>query len=99
TADGSDLDLSFVPNQITESTKSLDFSFNYLLALYNSTFQRLKNLVSLDLTRCGIVIMYKNIFQHQSDLETLILWDSHPFSATPHLHNLDCSHIKYSLGT
>uniref|UniRef100_A0A4W4F882 Uncharacterized protein n=1 Tax=Electrophorus electricus TaxID=8005 RepID=A0A4W4F882_ELEEL len=54
TADGydcSDLDLSFVPNQITESTKSLDFSFNYLLALYNSTFQRLKNLVSLDLTR------------------------------------------------
>lgn len=52
--DGSDcsgLALRLVPDEIPDATKTLDFSFNYLPALYNSTFHRLRSLVSLDLTR------------------------------------------------
>ncbi|XP_017315600.1 CD180 antigen isoform X2 [Ictalurus punctatus] len=76
TADGSDcsgLALQLVPDEIPDSIKTLDFSFNYLPTLYNSTFQRLRSLVSLDLTRCSINFMYEDVFEHQLDLESLIL--------------------------
>ncbi|XP_072549112.1 CD180 antigen [Salminus brasiliensis] len=76
TADGYDcsgLALQFVPDEIPESTETLDFSFNYLPELYNSTFHRLKNLISLDLTRCSITFLFEDIFQHQPKLESLVL--------------------------
>ncbi|KAI4902506.1 hypothetical protein NFI96_013132, partial [Prochilodus magdalenae] len=75
-ADGYDcsgLALHSMPDEIPDTTKTLDFSFNYLPSLYNSTFQRLRSLVSLDLTRCGITFMYEDIFQHQPNLESLTL--------------------------
>ncbi|KAL7838261.1 hypothetical protein AOLI_G00266650 [Acnodon oligacanthus] len=71
--DCSGLALQFVPDEVPDSVKTLEFSFNYLPALYNSTFQRLKSLVLLDLTRCSINFMYEDIFQHQPNLESLIL--------------------------
>lgn len=49
--DCSGLALQRVPDEIPDSIKTLDFSFNFLPSLYNSTFQKLKSLVSLDLTR------------------------------------------------
>ncbi|KAK3509039.1 hypothetical protein QTP70_018806, partial [Hemibagrus guttatus] len=76
TADGSDcsgLDLQFIPDDIPDSIKTLDFSFNYLPTLYNSTFPRLRSLVSLDLTRCSINFIYEDVFQYQFDLEALYL--------------------------
>ncbi|KAK2816210.1 hypothetical protein Q7C36_022481 [Tachysurus vachellii] len=76
TADGSDcsgLDLQLIPDDIPDSIKTMDFSFNYLPMLYNSTFQRLRSLVSLDLTRCSISFMYEDVFKYNLDLETLIL--------------------------
>ncbi|XP_049330314.1 CD180 antigen [Astyanax mexicanus] len=75
-ADGYDcggLALQSVPDEISESSRTLDFSFNYLPALYNTTFQRLKNLVLLDLTRCSITFVYEDTFHHQPKLKTLIL--------------------------
>ncbi|KAI5089170.1 CD180 antigen precursor [Silurus meridionalis] len=75
-ADGSDcsgLALQLIPDEIPDSIKTLDFSFNFLPTLYNSTFQRLRNLVSLDLTRCSINFIYDDVFRYQFDLETLIL--------------------------
>ncbi|XP_017569584.2 CD180 antigen [Pygocentrus nattereri] len=71
--DCSGLALQFVPDEVPDSVKTLEFSFNYLPALYNSTFQKLKSLVLLDLTRCSINFMYEDIFQHQPNLESLIL--------------------------
>ncbi|MCI4394275.1 hypothetical protein PGIGA_G00166900 [Pangasianodon gigas] len=76
TADGSDcsgLALQLVPDEIPDSIKTLDFSFNYLPTLYNSTFQRLRSLVSLDLTRCSINFIYEDVFQYQFNLKSLIL--------------------------
>lgn len=49
--DCSDMDLQVVPNEIPNSVQILKFSFNYLPALYNFTFQRLTSLNYLDLTR------------------------------------------------
>lgn len=49
--DCSDMDLQSIPDEIPNSVQILQFSFNYLPVLYNSTFQRLKSLQSLDLTR------------------------------------------------
>ncbi|XP_067294013.1 CD180 antigen [Pseudorasbora parva] len=71
--DCSDMDLGLIPDEVPNSVQILKFSFNYLPALYNFTFQRLNNLHSLDLTRCGITFMYEDIFKHQPDLEVLIL--------------------------
>lgn len=95
--------LQRVPDEIPDTIKTLDFSFNYLPMLYNSTFPRLRSLVSLDLTRseetlhvlpeskfialkwtnlpsfffyshrCSINFIYEYVFQHQVNLESLIL--------------------------
>uniref|UniRef100_A0A9J8CXR1 Toll-like receptor 7 n=1 Tax=Cyprinus carpio carpio TaxID=630221 RepID=A0A9J8CXR1_CYPCA len=48
--DCSDMDLQVIPDQIPNSVQILKFSFNYLPALYNLTFQRLKSLNYLVLT-------------------------------------------------
>lgn len=45
------LDLSEIPGTLPNSTESLDFSFNFLPAIQNTTFSRLINLTFLDLTR------------------------------------------------
>ncbi|KTF74854.1 hypothetical protein cypCar_00035962, partial [Cyprinus carpio] len=49
--DCSDMNLQVIPNEIPNSVQILTFSFNYLPALYNFTFQRLTSLNYLDLTR------------------------------------------------
>ncbi|XP_030623700.1 CD180 antigen [Chanos chanos] len=69
----SDCFLRSVPDKLPSSVRTLDFSFNYLSSLYNTTFHRLNELVSLDLTRCGIAFIYDDIFQNQQKLEHLIL--------------------------
>ncbi|XP_045081366.1 CD180 antigen [Coregonus clupeaformis] len=73
TADCSGQGLPRIPNGLPSSTNTLDFSFNYLPAIYNTTFVRLKELVSLDPTRCKINCIFKDVLHHQADLETLIL--------------------------
>ncbi|KAJ8401846.1 hypothetical protein AAFF_G00374270 [Aldrovandia affinis] len=65
--------LQSIPDELPNSAQILDFSFNYLPSIYNSTFARLKSLVYLDLTRCRINWIYEAIFQSQQDLESLIL--------------------------
>ncbi|XP_051980472.1 CD180 antigen-like [Xyrauchen texanus] len=71
--DCSDLDLKLIPDEVPNSVRILKFSFNYLPSLYNFTFQRLRSLTFLELTRCGIVFMYEDIFENQPHLEVLIL--------------------------
>uniref|UniRef100_UPI003AAD7890 CD180 antigen n=1 Tax=Centroberyx gerrardi TaxID=166262 RepID=UPI003AAD7890 len=73
--DCSDQNLQAVPGPdgLPSATKILDFSFNHLPALYNTTFSRLTQLVSLDLTRCKINWIFENSFQNQKHLESLIL--------------------------
>uniref|UniRef100_A0A452HLK5 Uncharacterized protein n=1 Tax=Gopherus agassizii TaxID=38772 RepID=A0A452HLK5_9SAUR len=46
-----DLGLREIPERLPTTTEILDFSFNLLSSLHNSTFSKLKNLVYLDLTR------------------------------------------------
>ncbi|KAI1905305.1 hypothetical protein AGOR_G00014730 [Albula goreensis] len=65
--------LQSIPDQLPSSVQILDFSFNFLPSIYNSTFARLKSLVHLDLTRCGINWIYEDVLQNQKNLETLIL--------------------------
>ncbi|KAL1274453.1 hypothetical protein QQF64_027267 [Cirrhinus molitorella] len=71
--DCSDMELQVIPDEIPSFVKKLKFSFNYLPALYNFTFQRLRSLNYLDLTRCGITFMYEDVFKYQSGLVVLIL--------------------------
>uniref|UniRef100_A0A8D0B5I3 CD180 molecule n=1 Tax=Salvator merianae TaxID=96440 RepID=A0A8D0B5I3_SALMN len=54
-------------------TKVLDFSFNFLISLQNSTFSMLKNLVHLDLTRCQTNWIYESAFESNDRLENIIL--------------------------
>ncbi|NP_001297419.1 CD180 antigen precursor [Danio rerio] len=71
--DCNDMDLQSIPDEIPNSVQILQFSFNYLPALYNSTFQRLKSLRSLDVTRCSITFIYEDVFTYQPHLEVLLL--------------------------
>ncbi|XP_053313917.1 CD180 antigen [Spea bombifrons] len=67
------LGLQNIPESIPATTEILDFSFNSLYVLYNSTFSRLRNLKHLDLTRCNINWIYDNVFLHNTQLNTLVL--------------------------
>uniref|UniRef100_A0A8C5M128 CD180 molecule n=1 Tax=Leptobrachium leishanense TaxID=445787 RepID=A0A8C5M128_9ANUR len=67
------LGLLEVPKGIPLTTKILDFSFNSLFSLYDSTFSQLRNLTYLDLTRCQINWIFDNVFQSNIQLRTLIL--------------------------
>ncbi|XP_074850365.1 CD180 antigen [Carettochelys insculpta] len=68
-----DLGLREIPERLPATTEILDFSFNSLSSLHNSTFSKLKNLVYLDLTRCQINWIYEGAFQSNAHLNTIIL--------------------------
>ncbi|KAM8961351.1 CD180 antigen [Pelodytes ibericus] len=67
------LGLLEIPDTIPSTTEILDFSFNSLYVLYDSTLNRLRNLTYLDLTRCNINWMYDNVFNNNDKLQTLVL--------------------------
>uniref|UniRef100_A0A8C6GDP2 CD180 antigen n=1 Tax=Mus spicilegus TaxID=10103 RepID=A0A8C6GDP2_MUSSI len=46
------LGLNEIPGTLPNSTECLEFSFNVLPTIQNTTFSRLVNLTFLDLTRC-----------------------------------------------
>ncbi|KAG5272617.1 hypothetical protein AALO_G00167490 [Alosa alosa] len=71
--DCSGRNLESVPDVVSNTTQNLDFSFNYLPNLYKSTFSRLSELLSLDLTRCRIDLMFEDVFVAQAKMQTLIL--------------------------
>lgn len=61
------LGLREVPEELPVTTEILDFSFNMLPSLQNSTFSELKSLLYLDLTRYGRSILTS---AHQSSDKT-----------------------------
>ncbi|XP_025038433.2 CD180 antigen [Pelodiscus sinensis] len=67
------LGLREIPESLPDTTEILDFGFNLLSSLHNSTFSKLKNLVYLDLTRCQINWVYEGAFQSNIHLNTIIL--------------------------
>ncbi|KAJ7335902.1 hypothetical protein JRQ81_013843 [Phrynocephalus forsythii] len=67
-----DLGLTNIPEELPFMTQVLDFSFNSLHSLQQSTFSKLKDLVHLDLTRCQINWVYGNAFESNSYLETIV---------------------------
>ncbi|XP_068127892.1 CD180 antigen [Hyperolius riggenbachi] len=67
------LGLQEVPDSVPNTTEILDFSFNFLLAVYHFTFSRLEKLEYLDLARCGIAWLYSDAFSNHSKLNTVIL--------------------------
>nr|XP_056704874.1 CD180 antigen [Euleptes europaea] len=68
-----DLGLRQIPEYLPFTTEVLDFSFNSLYVLQPSTFSKLEDLISLDLTRCQINWIYGGAFQSNSHLETIVL--------------------------
>lgn len=67
------LGLSEIPGTLPNSTECLEFSFNFLPTIQNTTFSRLVNLTFLDLTRCQIYWIHEDTFQSQHQLDTLVL--------------------------
>ncbi|NWR74411.1 CD180 protein, partial [Centropus unirufus] len=67
------LGLREVPEKLPVTTEILDFSFNVLPALQNSTFSKLKSLLYLDLTRCQINWVYDGTFHNNKKLKTIVL--------------------------
>ncbi|KAM4708306.1 CD180 antigen [Discoglossus pictus] len=68
-----DLGLQEIPDCVPTTTEILDFSFNSLFALYNTTFSDLIKLKYLDLTRCHINWIYEDIFIKNIYLDTIVL--------------------------
>ncbi|XP_009677478.2 CD180 antigen-like isoform X1 [Struthio camelus] len=67
------LGLTEIPEKLPVTTEILDFSFNLLPSLQNSTFSKLKDLLSLDLTRCQINWVYEGAFHNNNHLHTIVL--------------------------
>ncbi|XP_053556424.1 CD180 antigen [Bombina bombina] len=67
------LGLQNIPESIPHATEILDFSFNYLNALYKLTFKNLPNLRKVDLTRCNINWIYEHAFINNIHLHTILL--------------------------
>ncbi|XP_040833561.1 CD180 antigen [Ochotona curzoniae] len=67
------LGLSRIPDTLSNKTEILEFSFNFLPAIQNTTFNRLPNLTFLDITRCQINWIHEDAFQSQIQLRTLVL--------------------------
>ncbi|NXT84400.1 CD180 protein, partial [Zapornia atra] len=67
------LGLREIPEKLPVTTEVLDFSFNVLPSLQNSTFSELKSLLYLDLTRCQINWVYDGAFHSNKKLETIVL--------------------------
>ncbi|XP_061464606.1 CD180 antigen [Rhineura floridana] len=71
------LGLTEIPGQLPHITKVLDFSFNFLYSLQQSTFSKLKDLTYLDLTRCQVNWIYGGAFENNSQLEAIVLTGNH----------------------
>ncbi|KFQ14301.1 CD180 antigen, partial [Leptosomus discolor] len=67
------LGLREIPEKLPVTTEILDFSFNVLPSLKNSTFSELKSLLYLDLTRCQINWVYDGTFHSNRQLKTIVL--------------------------
>ncbi|XP_027719286.1 CD180 antigen [Vombatus ursinus] len=67
------LGLKEIPESLPATTKFLEFSFNFLPDLQNSTFSRLRDLVYLDLTRCEINWIHEDAFENNNDLSIVVL--------------------------
>ncbi|XP_010114241.1 PREDICTED: CD180 antigen [Chlamydotis macqueenii] len=67
------LGLRKIPEKLPITTEILDFSFNVLPSLQNSTFSELKSLLYLDLTRCQINWVYDGAFHSNKQLKTIVL--------------------------
>ncbi|NXD06998.1 CD180 protein, partial [Nothocercus nigrocapillus] len=67
------LGLTEIPEQLPVTTEILDFSFNLLPTLQNSTFSKLNSLLSLDLTRCQISWVFEGAFHNNHRLHTIVL--------------------------
>ncbi|XP_009575175.1 PREDICTED: CD180 antigen [Fulmarus glacialis] len=67
------LGLREIPEELPVTTEILDFSFNVLPSLQNSTFSELKSLLYLDLTRCQINWVYDGAFHSNKQLKTIVL--------------------------
>ncbi|NXC16298.1 CD180 protein, partial [Corythaeola cristata] len=67
------LGLREIPAKLPVTTEILDFSFNVLPSLRNSTFSELKSLLYLDLTRCQINWVYDGAFHSNKQLKTIVL--------------------------
>ncbi|NXE95053.1 CD180 protein, partial [Menura novaehollandiae] len=67
------LGLREIPEKLPVTTEILDFSFNVLPSLQNSTFSELKSLLYLDLTRCQINWVYDGAFHSNRQLKTIVL--------------------------
>ncbi|XP_004862900.1 CD180 antigen isoform X1 [Heterocephalus glaber] len=67
------LGLSEIPDTLPNTTEFLEFSFNFLPTIQNTTFSGLINLIFLDLTRCQINWIHENAFQSHPQLSTLVL--------------------------
>ncbi|NXK29312.1 CD180 protein, partial [Arenaria interpres] len=67
------LGLREIPEELPVTTEILDFSFNVLPSLRNSTFTELKSLLYVDLTRCQINWVYEDAFHSNKQLKTIVL--------------------------
>ncbi|KAM6156839.1 CD180 antigen isoform 2-T2 [Erethizon dorsatum] len=67
------LGLSEIPDTLPNTTEFLEFSFNFLPTIQDTTFSRLINLTFLDLTRCQINWIHENALQSHPQLSTLVL--------------------------
>ncbi|NXJ70333.1 CD180 protein, partial [Rostratula benghalensis] len=67
------LGLREIPEELPVTTEILDFSFNVLPSLQNSTFSEMKSLLYLDLTRCQINWVYEGTFHSNKQLKTIVL--------------------------
>ncbi|XP_066216908.1 CD180 antigen [Saccopteryx leptura] len=67
------LGLREIPDTLPNTTEYLEFGFNFLPAIQNTTFSRLMDLIFLDLTRCQINWIHENTFQSHHQLNTIVL--------------------------
>lgn len=67
------LSLREIPDTLPNTTEFLEFGFNFLPTIQNTTFSRLIDLVFLDLTRCQINWIHEDTFQSHHQLNTIVL--------------------------
>lgn len=67
------LGLREIPDTLPNATQFLEFGFNFLPAIQNTTFSRLINLIFLDLSRCQINWVHEDTFQSHYQLNTIVL--------------------------
>ncbi|XP_054434209.1 CD180 antigen [Pteronotus mesoamericanus] len=67
------LGLIEIPDTLPNTTEFLEFGFNFLPTIQNTTFSRLIDLIFLDLTRCQINWIHEDTFQSHHQLDTLVL--------------------------